>query len=182
MSPTTDQVLDLINQVGLEIDPTFAVVVLRRLPGKVDVFDDWLCILWRDGARWEIRAWACTADPGLYWLHNPGKVEGTAILVPGQHLMTLGEHKGQYPCLVQAEALAVWRDGDRDNALRYGGRIYRDSIGIQIHHAGAFSTIVDRWSAGCIVVAALTDWTKFWKFIQSANRSTFPVTLLEYRT
>tara|TARA_R110000868_G_scaffold255275_6_gene511892 strand:- start:239 stop:790 length:552 start_codon:yes stop_codon:yes gene_type:complete len=180
MNPTADQVLSLALQANLKLDPTFAIVVLRKMPGKVNTFDDLLCILWRDGDRWEIRGWACTADPGLYWLKNPGRIAGTAILIPGQHPFVLGEHKGQYPCLAQAAPLATWRDNDRDDALRYGGQIYRDSEGIQIHHAGTASAVVDRWSAGCIVVANMADWQKFWKFILAAKRSQFMVTLLEW--
>lgn len=177
---TADQVLSLALAVNLKLDPAFSVVVLRRLPGKVNTFDDLLCILWKDGSHWEIRSWACTADPGLYWLQNPGRVDGTAILCPGQHEFFIGEHKGAYPCLAQAKPLATWRDNDRDPNLRYGGPIHHNSQGIQVHHAGTASTAVDKWSAGCIVVAALTDWEKFWRFITASKYDKFVVTLLEW--
>ena len=178
--PTADQVLSLALAVNLRLDPRFAIVVLRTVPGHVDVFDDWVCILWQDGAHWEIRSWPATADPGLYWLKNPGRVEGTAILCPGQHEFVLGEHKGVYPCLAQAKPLATWRDNDKDATLRYGGPIYRDSQGIQVHHAGTASTAVDKWSAGCIVIAAMADWDAFWRFIVASKYSKFTVTLLEW--
>lgn len=180
MSPSVDQILSLALQAGHLLDPNFAIVVVRTLPGVPNAFDDRLCVLWRDGGQWQMRAWPCTADPGRYWLQNPGRVSGTAILCPGQHGMVLGEHKGAYPCLTQAAPLATWRDNDRDGCPRYGGPIYRDSEGIQIHHAGVASTAVDKWSAGCIVVAAQADWDKFWRFIAATKWRSFVVTLLEW--
>lgn len=176
--PTADQVLSLALAEGLTLNPDFAIVVLRTLPGKIDAFDDWICILWRDHDHWEIRSWACTSDPGLYWLKNPGRVAGTAILIPGQHEFVIGEHRGVYACLTQAQPLATWRDGDRDAAIRYGGPIYRDSQGIHVHHAGTNSQTVDKWSAGCIVIASLVDWNAFWLFITASTLKQFTVTLL----
>lgn len=109
-----------------------------------------------DGS-WVSRGYPCTTNPGHYWLENPGRVEGTAILVPGQYrgAYELGEHRGKYRALVQRRPVNVWRDDNRDEVLDWGdGPGTPGYYGINVHRASAHGPVddVDRWSAGCIVL------------------------------
>ena len=148
------------------------LIGLRALPGTPDRFDDLVCALYQqpDGA-WIVRAFVATTDPGGYHLRAPGRVNGTAIMVHDRWypaMWTIGKHRGEYFALTQNPARPpppVWRDADRDGIGRYGGVEHTDAGGINLHHAGAASTVVDKWSAGCQVVAARAEWDALWDLI-----------------
>ena len=59
-------------------------------------------------------------------------------------------------------------------------------FGINIHratkHAGKKSTQIDKWSAGCQVIASNDDWTKFMKIMRKARdtwSNSFTYTLIQ---
>jgi len=140
------------------------IVAIRSADQTPNVFNDLLTISYRKSGQWYTRSWACTTDPGLYWLQNPGRVAGTAALCPGQHRSshTLGKHRGRYTALTQCGPVRVFRDPDGSDQHALGGEgstIDECLFGINIHRANATrtSTQVDRWSAGCIVCADPTD-------------------------
>ena len=58
-----------------------------------------------------------------------------------------------YECLVPCGDIPVWRDGNKDSIIEYGGNDF-DSAGIQIHRANSSNTSlkVGRYSAGCVVL------------------------------
>jgi hypothetical protein len=148
------------------------LIGLRALPGIPDRFDDLLCALWQQAdGEWQSRYFAATTDPGGYHLHNPGRVNGTAIMVHDRWypaMWRIGKHKGEYFALCQNPSRPpppVWRDADRDSSARYGGVEHTDAGGINLHHAGVASTVVDRWSAGCQVVAGRPAWDALWDLI-----------------
>lgn len=171
------------------------IIAIRMLPGQPDRFDDYLTCSYLDHAgQWTTDMWPITTDPGLHWLRNPGKVEGTAILAPGQYRSSheVGEHKGQYPALVQSGgSVTVIRDSDRDGDLDYGG--YRDTgfFGINIHASDSNpfndqdpnpAHLVGRWSAGCLVFAFSADYREWWGIVLRSAASwgeRFSLTLLE---
>ena len=100
-------------------------------------------------------AWPATCDPGTYWLESPMRADGTAILIPGQYRSSwqLGLHKG-YEALVQCKPVKVWRDNNKDKIIDWGrSKAHKGMYGINIHKAGAKSSRVDRWSAGCQVLS-----------------------------
>ena len=161
------------------VTPTFAEVVklaqpyvirrryivgLRAVPGTPNVFDDLLC--WIDEDRPEtFLAVAATTDPGTYWLKNPSKVDGCAIVKPGFYplLWGVGKHKGAYQALVQRRPVVVYRDNDRDIYAEPTSKTQIGLFGINLHRANssAKSTYVDKWSAGCQVVADPKDFDAF---------------------
>ena len=168
--------------------PNLNIVGLRAKPGTPNRFDDLICFLWQGRGTWHLEAFAATTDPGLYWLQHPMRVEGTAILIPGQYrrCWKVGLHKGQYPALVQAkgDSFAVWRDGDHNVVPNFGGQVYRDAGGINMHHAGSASVNVDKWSAGCQVFARTVDYARAWDLISqsaAAFGETFSYTLLDWQ-
>jgi hypothetical protein len=172
-------------KVGI-LAPNLNIVGLRAKPGTPNAFDDLICFLWQSGGVWHLESWAATTDPGTYWLQNPMRVDGTAILCPGQYrgCWALGLHKGQYPALVQAkpDSFAVWRDGDKNVSPNFGGTVYHDAGGINMHHAGT-SLKVDKWSAGCQVFARTTDYARAMDLIQQSAAAfgpKFSYTLLDW--
>lgn len=167
--------------------PNLNLIGLRSLPGTPDRFDDLICALYETATdEWTVQVVKATTDPGLHWLRSPSRAAGTAILIHDRFypaIWRIGKHKGEYPALVQNTARAappVWRDGDRDGALRYGGVEHTDAAGINLHHAGEASTVVDKWSAGCQVVAARADWDRLWSLIErgAAYGPTFSYALI----
>jgi hypothetical protein len=126
-------------------------------------FDDMLAAVYKVGGVWLVRSWPMTSDPGLYWLNHPMRRDGTAILTEGQHrgAFKLGLHKGSYPALIQAKPVKVYRDANKDSVLDMDpDSIQEGYFGIHIHAASKDPwgdsrrrNQVDRWSAGCQVVA-----------------------------
>jgi hypothetical protein len=149
-------------------------------------FDDALGVLYRDGGNtWCVEFYTATTDPGLYWLENPSNVDGTAILVAGQHVDShrIGLHKGQYRALVQNKPLPVYRDSNKDDTYDMDPNTVEEGIfGINIHRASPTheSTIVDKWSAGCQVLANPTEFDRLMELVDQhaqAHGNVFTYTL-----
>ena len=157
-------------------------------------FDDTLEVWFREfeAGPWVCHRYAIRTDPGVYWLEHPMRVEGTAILVPGQYrgAWEVGTHKG-YAALRQRKPVKVYRDNDRDSELDEAA-IDEGLFGINIHASDPdpfdssdrdrSGDSVGRWSAGCQVFARSTDYRDFWDLIQKAAKRWGPVftyTLIE---
>lgn len=121
-------------------------------------FNDVFCIAYEDQGSKILKQFACTTDPGIYYRNNPENINGTAILVYGQHLnmWALGYHQGKYRALTQKSAVKVYRDRNKDSFLDFEN-INTGLFGINCHKAGENSKIVDKWSAGCQVIASSAD-------------------------
>ena len=165
------------------------VVGLRRIPAIPNAFDDVICCFYKQGGAWQFKSWKCTTDPGTYYLQNPMNVNGTAIVRPGQYRKSheLGKHGGAsgYEAMVQVGTLGIWRDSDKDTQLDYGvNPTEAQWAGINIHRAGANSTQVDRWSAGCQVFSRSSDFAEFMslmhKQIEAGIGDTISYSLLEW--
>ena len=122
-----------------------------------NTFNDVVGVFYKSEGEWKIFKTAGTTDAGLYYRENPMNVSGTAIIAPGQHVgvWRLGKHQGKYDALVQYKPILLYRDADRTNALEYKGEPKAEMAGINFHRANANTTSkqVDKWSAGCVVVA-----------------------------
>ena len=131
-----------------------------------NAFDDLVGVVYRDASlEWQLEYWNATTDPGLYYLEHPMRTEGTAILVPGQYrgVYKLDYHRGKYIALCQRSGrVKVYRDNNRDDVLDWNGDTSSGMYGINIHRASArgTSTSVDRWSAGCQVIANPDDFDR----------------------
>jgi len=162
------------------------VIGVRSPTRQANAFDDRLHLVYKDAFdRWVDLAFGCTTDPGLYWLEHPVRREGTAILKAGQYrgAYKIGLHRGRYPALVQKKPVTVWRDRNMDDTLDHVPGSERTGLyGINIHHAGEASEQVDKWSAGCTVIADLNDWAIFQAVVnRSADRygDSFTYTLIK---
>ena len=164
------------------------LIGVRSASREAGRFDDVIHACYESDGMWRDHVYRCTTDPGVYWLEHPGRVEGTAILAPGQYrgCWALGKHRGQYEALVQVAPMAVYRDRDLDGILEMAGTPIPGVYGINCHraNASATSTVVDRWSAGCQVLANPQDFAALLgicKLSAAKYGPRFSYTLLEDR-
>jgi hypothetical protein len=192
VTETQPAILDRVRAAGGAVFTTGAynlnLVAVRSGSPQPNRFDDLLYVVYRKNPAgpWTIDTYACTTDPGRYWLQHPGNVDGTAILVPGQYrgAWKLGKHRGVYDALVQRKPVRVWRDADGDAEAEGGGKVYEGLFGINVHRANAqaASVAVEKWSAGCIVVADPGDFARLMMLCRRSAQSygdAFTLTLLD---
>ncbi len=100
----------------------------------------------------------CTSKAGKYWIYNPityGGITGTAVLKAGLYpkswegVITYRFGFKSFE-LIQVRPFDIYRDNNRDNKIDKS-RTQNIMAGINMH-TGGWITLVDRWSAGCIVV------------------------------
>ena len=150
-------------------------------------FDDLLTVSYKTENIWNFRQWGCTTDPGKYYTENLLNPDGVAILVPGQYRSTysIGLHQGKYEALKQMKPVQVYRDNNKDNFYdMQPDDIHEGIFGINIHRASATgtSTQIDKWSAGCQVIANYKDFDRLmWLARQSEGiwGNSFTYTLIE---
>lgn len=142
------------------------IVGLRNPHNVANKFDDKIFVIHKENGHWVEYIFACTTDPGQYHLNNPGRVEGTAIMVHPQQcrgVYKIDLHGGKYEALCQRNGkVSVWRDNNKDQILDREGN-HHQGYGINIHRASAYSTTqnVERYSAGCTVIANPEDFDVF---------------------
>lgn len=170
-------------------DLNLNLIGIRAYPGVQNTFDDLIGAVYKRNGAWQIDMYAGTTDPGTYYLNNPLNVNGTAALAEGQHkgAFTLGMHQGKYGAYVQHNKLPLYRDGNRDSKLDLDpATITYEMAGINLHHASFTGTSVqvDKWSAGCQVIASIDDFNKLYALGVEASKiygSVFTYTLLNER-
>ncbi len=136
---------------------------------------------------WVNYSFNATTDPGTFWLKNPLSPQGTAILKPGHYPGShqIGLHRGKYLALVQRKPLPVMRDADRNAMLNFSSaRVQTGMFGINIHRATASGTSlsVDKYSAGCQVIASSRDFATFMQLCETHRRlygNIFSYTLID---
>lgn len=141
-------------------------VFLRTQNQFDNKFSDWF-IIYDSGIKY---AFPCSTRAGDFWVFNPisyGGITGTAVLAEGQY-------ENAWQCtwqtrfgfrsleFIQIKPVKIWRDGNKNRQI---DKITTQTglFGINLHTAG-LSTLVDRWSAGCIVVPS-----QFWKQIETLD-------------
>jgi hypothetical protein len=151
--------------------------------GRVtNAFDDLITVSYLNTLRydeeecWNYHEFPCTTDPGTHWVENILSESGVAILKPNQYRGShkIGLHQGKYEALRQKKPLQVYRDANKDNHYDLiEENIQKGIFGINIHRATAKpnrkSTRVDKWSAGCQVIAANADFNTFMKICNKAK-------------
>ena len=170
-------------------DYNLNIVGNRTADNASNRFNAFITCTYKVDGEWVHKRWSATTDPGVYWRENPGRSEGTAILVPDQHrgCWKLGLHRGSYEALVQrAGSVKVFRDDNKDAILDMDPEnTHTGRFGINIHRASSkrTSTQVDRWSAGCQVFADPDDFAEFINLchrqVKAGRGETFSYTLLE---
>lgn len=162
------------------------LIAVRNLKGETNHFDDSLFLVYLDDKmNWCIRGWSVTTDPGYFWLLHPLRVEGTAIMFPGQYRRShkIGLHKGK-PALQQVEKIKVYRDDNQDCIIdKDPDSVQTGVFACNIHRAGRKSSKVEKWSAGCIVFAEEDDFEDFLRLCKKQQDAglgdRFTLTLIE---
>jgi len=158
--------------------------------GRVtNAFDDCMTISYKIEGEWQFHCFPCTTDPGTHWVENVLNDRGVAILKPGQYRGShkIRKHQGRYLALGQKKPMSIYRDANLDGKYDLIEESVREElIGINIHRAtgrsGGKSTRVDKWSAGCQVIAKNSEWHQFLGICQIArdiHGNSFSYTLLE---
>jgi len=156
-----------------------------------NAFDDLMTISYMDEEQqWHYHEYGCTTDPGMYWTEKKLiNKDGVAIVKPGQYRSShkLGLHQGKYEALVQRGKITVYRDGNMDDEYDLNENDTQNGLfGINIHRAtakkGGKSIRVDKWSAGCQVIADNDDYNEFLGICNKAKGywgNSFTYTLIE---
>jgi peptidoglycan hydrolase-like protein with peptidoglycan-binding domain len=184
--PTSDnppKLIQVIENMGYDVftDGQVNIIGVRSNNPVANKFDDEIHLIWVEDGKWQHRNYSGTTDPGRYWLENPMRTEGTAILVPDQYPVYRWDlHNGKYKALCQrAGNVKVFRDNNGDNIVDWeNGDGIEGSYGINIHHAGTNSTQVDKWSAGCQVFARMSDWDEAVAIWEGSKANLFTYTLI----
>jgi hypothetical protein len=150
-------------------------------------FDDCVTVSYKVNGEWNFHCFKATTDPGTHWTKNLLNKNGVAILVPGQYRGShkIGLHKGKYEALRQKKPLKVYRDKNKDDVYDLiEENIHEGIYGINIHRATAHgeSKQIDKWSAGCQVLAKTSDFNKLMELARKSSDlygNSFTYTLIE---
>jgi len=195
---TKEQIKDTVEGLGYKYftndnyDVNIIGIRNSKTEGRVtNRFDDLMTISYKDeNGEWQYHEYDCTTDPGDDWMENPWIDEiGCAVLKPGQYRGShkLRLHSGRYLALGQKKDVTVYRDNNRNDKYEFDESTCDTGVfGINIHRATALegkkSTYVNKWSAGCQVIAANDDWFAFLEICQTARENwgnSFSYTLIE---
>jgi len=139
-------------------------------------FDDFVTLSYKVNEEWNYYCFDATTDPGKHWVENIMRKEGVAVLKENQYRGShkIGLHQGKYEALRQQKPVQVYRDNDLDgNYDLLEENIQEGIFGINIHRAtkweGKKSTQIDKWSAGCQVIAANDDFRLFMEICNKAK-------------
>lgn len=139
-------------------------------------FDDFLTLSYKVDGEWQFHCFDATTDPGKHWVENIMREEGVAVLKENQYRGShkIGLHQGKYEALRQQKPVQVYRDNDLDgNYDLLEENVQEGIFGINIHRAtkweGKKSTQIDKWSAGCQVIAANDDFRLFMEICNKAK-------------
>lgn len=138
---------------------------------STNVFDDEIYMVYEENGNKIVKVWTCTTEAGKYYLNSPMNPKGTAIIVPGQYrgAYAIGRHTN-YEALRQQKPLKYWRDNDKDSLHDLEGKIYEEIGYTNIHKAGADSSLINNWSAGCIVFKCVKDFNEMMSIARKAAK------------
>lgn len=164
-------------RLGYTWDENFNIIGIRSKDYKPNTFCDLLLTVTPD----RIKVYYITTRPGRHWLVNLLNPKGAAVLKPGQYknAYRLGKHKG-LDALVQVAPVTVYRDNDRDELAEITNQLDSGLFGINIHRANSSITskLVDKWSAGCQVMADPVKFEDFLRDCRATGKGFFTYTLL----
>jgi len=117
-----------------------------------------------------VDAWEATTEPSRFWTENRMNPDGAFHIALGwQRVWVMGIYHGA-PALLQARAIAGYRDGNE--TYRREGKLYvQDDLGVH-HHGGYDLPRVDigRSSAGCQVGRTTKGHARFMSLLKSDRR------------
>ena len=157
----------------------FQIVGIRSKTDNPNKFDDLIGLVEKNNITW----FTGTTNPGIHWLKNLLNSKGAALLKPNQYLDTwkLALHQGKYLALCQRKSVVVYRDANKNNFAEETAVTDTGLFGINIHRANpsVISTIIDKYSAGCIVLNNPIDFKYLIDRCQKSKLTDFTFTLLK---
>ncbi len=179
---TINEILKLYEEKKWRIDD-FNFFVIRTNRVFTNKFSDIFYWFYKDETnknKWIVKWAKGTSKAGLYYVEHFLNEKGTGIVKEGQHLDShkLGFHQGKYEAFVQNKSLPVWRDDDKDDWIDFR-EDETGFFGINIHRANAKmeSTIVDKWSAACLVFANPLSFNTFLNQFKKSGQKTLSLTI-----
>lgn len=193
---TREEIEETMNSKGYKYftggDYDVNIIGIRNSDTKgrvTNAFDDCITISYKKDGEWKFHCFKATTDPGSHWEQNLLNEKGVAILKPGQYRGShkIGLHQGKYEALRQQKPVKVYRDNNMDGKYDLlEENVHEGIYGINIHRAtgrkGGKSIRVDKWSAGCQVIAANDDFRLFMEIANKAKDTwgnSFTYTLIE---
>lgn len=174
---SADQLIQSVKEIGFKVFEKpydMTMVAIRSKNQLSNSFDDFFIPIYRNASRaYKIEPFTSTTDSGLYYLKNPMKKAGTAILVPnvqtrGSHRFQKNGHKG-YTAFRQIKPMPIVRNNAKDGKLHFElyenpKNIIYENCSANIHRATPkellASTVVGKWSAACQVLAEYFEWQR----------------------
>lgn len=168
-------IINTMNKKGYKLskrDNELNIIGIRSKSKVINLYNDAIVALYYQSGIPKIEVFRATTDPGLHWLSNLLNPKGTAILKEGQYEDTyaIGLHQNKYKALKQVKSVTVFRDGDLDNELDFVGDDL-GMFGINIHRSKKFgiSKFVNKWSAGCQVVASSKGFNRLMELAEKSR-------------
>jgi hypothetical protein len=138
------------------------IIGIRSNDQTPETFDDAIIFFRYDGLKWDWMQCDGTTDPGLYYLKNPLRSDGTIIMMPGHYpnLYKRGHHKSEEAFRQIGSAMYI-RDNNKDGYLDLalmnvpGKPFVADNVYTNLHDAHEQYKLekIGKYSAGCQVVA-----------------------------
>jgi len=118
-----EALIDYMNFKKYNVDDDINIVNIRSNITKAGDFDDLQILFYKDKDKWYFIKFEVTTDPGIYYLINPMRKSGAAIVLEGQYwrVWKIGLHRGKYEALVQSKPIIVVRDNNKDAVLDMPG-------------------------------------------------------------
>lgn len=178
-----------------ELPYQHCLIVGIRMSLKVNKFDDYIGVLFKDynTDNTYFRLFPATTTPGKASLLTPMNKLGTAILPSGyyKNLWKEGLHQGKYKALVQNRPVDLFRDNNKNSELNLDKLVKsKNIVGINLHTTNSNykftrqidiikSYFVEKWSAGCQVIASHKHFNMLMWFISIAKNKTFDYILVD---
>ncbi|MAK37472.1 MAG: hypothetical protein CMC15_15050 [Flavobacteriaceae bacterium] len=188
------EILEKVKEAGFVVfddgDYNLNLIAVRNLENHPNQFDDKLYVCYKVHGLWREHIFQITTDPGKRYLENPNYRDGGGVAIAAhpqqaRSAYKIDLHRGKYKALVQRGPgnVQYWRDKNFDNRADYGGEIYDNKIGLNIHRSSAKgSSLVGPHSAGCIVFSDAEEFGVFMRVCQlqvsKRNFKTFTLTIL----
>jgi|TARA_R110002110_G_scaffold318741_1_gene531574 hypothetical protein len=190
LPPLLERVASLGHKTFANGDWDMNIIAIRSKGRKAGKFDDRIFLVFKVQDQWRQHMWACTTDPGTYYLKTASKEwhdKGTAIAAAGQYPAShsIGSHKG-YTALVQTGKMKCFRDKNMDEILDMDPDTLEEGrFSLNIHRSSAtkISKANIKWSGGCCVFANPAGFVEFMRLCHKQVRQrgwkTFTYTLIE---
>ena len=189
LPPVLERVEALGHKAFSNGDWDMNIVAERSKERKAGKFDDRIFLIYKCQGQWRQHMWACTTDPGTYYLKTASKEwhdKGTAITAPGQYPAShqIGTHK-TYEAMVQVGKMKCFRDKTMDETLDMDPETIEEGrFSLNIHRSSATKISKSNWkySAGCCVFSDPAGFAEFMRLchkqIRQRGWKTFTFTLI----